>query len=200
MEEKINIAVLEGNSFFRYGFKYFLEDYFRQRGKLTVFSDENNEGAPLDLVFSTAQLSRRSCYCHTTLLVHQNTRFFTIRDSRNSWLEALPKCALECGTLYHRDTQVSIHHLLDEALTQMPDRALNQGKTCAGSRLTRREKEVISYLCQSKSQTDAADKMRISVKTVNAHKQSVMRKLDLKKRQDFIYWLIKNRKHVSGLL
>ncbi|AYZ30478.1 LuxR C-terminal-related transcriptional regulator [Serratia sp. FDAARGOS_506] len=148
----------------------------------------------IDLVFSVVRSARKACYCNTQLPVHQNTQYFTIREER-AREEILPKCALESGTLYRHDTQAAIHHLLDEALKKTPGHAFNQCKTCEGSRLTRREKEVLSYLCQSKSQTEAANKMHLSVKTVNAHKQSMMRKLDLKKRQDFIYWLLKNGKH-----
>ncbi len=48
----------------------------------------------------------------------------------------------------------------------------------------------MDYLCTGISQSQVAEHMHLSVKTINAHKQSLMRKMDLRKKQDFIYWLI----------
>ncbi|MET5838227.1 helix-turn-helix transcriptional regulator [Serratia marcescens] len=56
--------------------------------------------------------------------------------------------------------------------------------------LTLQERRVTHYLREGFSQTHTSFIMGLSVKTINAHKQSLMRKLGLKNNREFQYWLL----------
>lgn len=58
------------------------------------------------------------------------------------------------------------------------------------SPLTLREREVIKLLAEGKSSREAADFLNISVFTVRRHRESIRRKLNLKKMADLIKYAI----------
>ncbi|HFD7737855.1 MULTISPECIES: helix-turn-helix transcriptional regulator [Serratia] len=196
MKEEINIFIQDNNVFFANGIKFALMDYFRQQERKIKFIRQDDYGARIDFAFISAPLAKRTCYCHTLPhAVHHDTRFFTIRERQHHSLDNLPKCALECGTLYRREPGDAIVQLLENVVDKPFTGRREQCKTCSGKRLTRREREVLSYLCTGASQSKTAEYMHISVKTVHAHKQAMMKKMDLRRKQDFIYWVLKNRTH-----
>lgn len=55
-----------------------------------------------------------------------------------------------------------------------------------GERLTNREKEVLKLIAEGKSNREIADLLFISVHTVQNHRASIMKKLNLKKIADVI--------------
>jgi DNA-binding NarL/FixJ family response regulator len=59
--------------------------------------------------------------------------------------------------------------------------------------LTEREREIVKLLSEAKSNREVASDLRISVKTVEAHRSSIMRKLGLKSVTDLVRYAIRNR-------
>ncbi len=59
--------------------------------------------------------------------------------------------------------------------------------------LTHREKEIIKLVAESNSNTEIAEKLMISVRTVNAHKNNIMKKLHLKSNVDIVKYAIINK-------
>jgi len=57
--------------------------------------------------------------------------------------------------------------------------------------LTGRENQVLKLICESKSNDEIAEIFRISVKTVQVHRQNIMKKLNLHKVGDLIKYGIK---------
>ncbi|MDI3197824.1 LuxR C-terminal-related transcriptional regulator [Serratia ureilytica] len=55
---------------------------------------------------------------------------------------------------------------------------------------TQQERRVAQYLREGFSQTHTGLLLGLSVKTVNAHKQSLMRKLGFRNNREFQYWLL----------
>lgn len=66
----------------------------------------------------------------------------------------------------------SIAHLADEATR-------GQGEEDPLERLTHREREVLQLVAEGKTNREMADALGLSPKTVDAHRTSLMRKLDL---------------------
>lgn len=64
-----------------------------------------------------------------------------------------------------------------------------RGET-GGERLTARESEVLRHIALGYSNQEIADKIGVSVKTVEAHKANCLRKLDLKSRKDIVRYAI----------
>jgi two-component system response regulator NreC len=59
-----------------------------------------------------------------------------------------------------------------------------------GSRLTERESEALRYIALGYSNKEIADKMDLSVKTIEAHKANCLKKLDIKSRKEIISYAI----------
>jgi DNA-binding NarL/FixJ family response regulator len=59
--------------------------------------------------------------------------------------------------------------------------------------LTPRELEVVKLLAQGRSNKEVATALEISVKTVDAHRTSIMRKLNLNAYSDLLYFAIRHK-------
>jgi len=58
------------------------------------------------------------------------------------------------------------------------------------AKLTDRESEVLRYIALGYSNKEIAERMQVSVKTVEAHKANAMRKLDMRSRIDIVRFAI----------
>jgi DNA-binding NarL/FixJ family response regulator len=72
-----------------------------------------------------------------------------------------------------------------------------QGKTrvdeeAAEGRLTDREREIVQLLAEGSSNKEVADRLGISVKTVETHRAAVMKKLKFKSFSDLVRYAIRN--------
>ena len=59
--------------------------------------------------------------------------------------------------------------------------------------LTLRELEIIRFLCDGLSYKEVADQMEISTRTVEAHKNNILEKLELKNTIELVKFAIKNK-------
>lgn len=64
-----------------------------------------------------------------------------------------------------------------------------RGET-AGTPLSDRESEVLRHIALGYSNTEIADKMSVSIKTIEAQKASALRKLEMRNRKDIIRYAI----------
>lgn len=71
------------------------------------------------------------------------------------------------------------------------DRLRNDGDGQTYSLLTEREKEVLTLIAKGFSNKDIAEKLFISVKTVENHKSHIMEKLKLKTRPELVEYALK---------
>lgn len=62
-----------------------------------------------------------------------------------------------------------------------------------GKCLTKREKEVIALVVEGLSNKEIAEKLFISVRTVDSHKNNIMQKLNLKSSVELVKYAIKNK-------
>ena len=59
--------------------------------------------------------------------------------------------------------------------------------------VTPREREIIQLLAEGRSNKEAASHLRISVKTIEAHRANIMRKLRLRSVSDLVRYAIRNK-------
>lgn len=86
-------------------------------------------------------------------------------------------------------------YLSPRALSMVVDHA-RSGAERTGTRfdlLTGREREVLKLLADGFSSKDLALKLDLSVKTVDAHKYNLMRKLDIHNRADLVKYAIRRK-------
>ena len=62
----------------------------------------------------------------------------------------------------------------------------------ASRRVTAREREIIQLIAEGKSNKNAAAALKISVKTIEAHRANIMRKLHLRSVSDLVRYAIRN--------
>jgi DNA-binding NarL/FixJ family response regulator len=77
------------------------------------------------------------------------------------------------------------------------DDYLRRGETLldgmANETVTVREREIIQLLAEGKSNKETASMLGISVKTIEAHRANIMRKLHLRSVSDLVRYAIRNR-------
>ncbi len=59
--------------------------------------------------------------------------------------------------------------------------------------LTKREKEVLTFFAEGKTNQEIADQLYISIRTVESHKNHIMQKLNLRTPVDLVKFAIKNK-------
>ena len=58
--------------------------------------------------------------------------------------------------------------------------------------LTGREQEVLSYLAKGYTNREVAEKLYVSIKTIESHRAKIMEKLNLQTRHELVKYAIKN--------
>jgi DNA-binding NarL/FixJ family response regulator len=58
--------------------------------------------------------------------------------------------------------------------------------------LTAREREVLKFISEGKSNSEVAEVLRISIRTVETHRANIMNKLDLKNTAELVRYAIQN--------
>lgn len=194
MSGTVKIAIIETNLFFAEGLKYALSEYFTRKGRTVEFLAEENGNAAVDLVFIAQPESGSVTYCDRG--VHEAAvppLYIVIRKIKPAQAIREKACSRELGVLDCHAGLEALFHLLDDKLWRMSviSTAARPCYFCLSRRLSGREQEVVSYLRLGVNQTQTAKYMQLSVKTVHTYKQSVMRKLDFRKRNDLFNWLLK---------
>jgi DNA-binding NarL/FixJ family response regulator len=112
--------------------------------------------------------------------------FLSKEISRDELLKAIQ-------TVYHGgeyfDKKVS-HAILKEYAEQKAGKKPSKPEEQI---LSAREKEIIRLVAESYSNGEIAEKLKISVRTVNAHKNNIMRKLKLKNTVDIVKYALMNK-------
>ena len=73
-----------------------------------------------------------------------------------------------------------------------PDRGARAG-TDDGGRLSPREREIAQLIAEGKTNKDVAEKLGVSVKTIDAHRANIMRKLNLHSVADLVRYAIREK-------
>lgn len=70
---------------------------------------------------------------------------------------------------------------------------MGSGKVVASQTLTQREREVVQLVAEGQSNKNIASRWGVSIKTVDSHRTSAMRKLNLRTAVDLARYAIRNR-------
>lgn len=82
-------------------------------------------------------------------------------------------------------------YLHPQATKRLMEEYLKQGNTDSYSLLSEREKEVLTLIAKGFSNKEMAEKLTISVKTVETHKGNLMEKLQMKTRPELVAFALK---------
>jgi DNA-binding NarL/FixJ family response regulator len=84
-------------------------------------------------------------------------------------------------------TSTVTEFVLDDYLNRTDDVAANHAT------VTPREREIIQLLAEGRSNKETASTLNVSVKTIEAHRANIMRKLRLRSASDLVRYAIRNR-------
>jgi DNA-binding NarL/FixJ family response regulator len=77
--------------------------------------------------------------------------------------------------------------VVDDYLSRADEQAASQPA------VTPREREIIQLLGEGQSNKEAAARLNLSVKTIEAHRANIMRKLRLRSFSDLVRYAIRNK-------
>lgn len=69
---------------------------------------------------------------------------------------------------------------------------VREGERIFPKSLTSREREVLKYICEGKSNSEVGEILRISTRTVETHRANMMSKLNLKNTAELVRYAIQN--------
>ncbi|QRM29104.1 response regulator transcription factor [Microvirga sp. VF16] len=73
------------------------------------------------------------------------------------------------------------------------DTFLSGGKVVASQTLSSREREVIQLVAEGQSNRDIAERWKVSIKTVESHRTSAMKKLNLRSGVELALYAVRNK-------
>lgn len=114
--------------------------------------------------------------------LHANVRGYLLKTGEDAELVAAVE-ALGKGKTYF--SQRVTECLLEDFLSG--------GKVVASQTLTQREREVVQLVAEGQSNKNIASRWGVSMKTVDSHRTSAMRKLNLRSAVDLARYAIRNR-------
>lgn len=91
----------------------------------------------------------------------------------------------------HAGNHFYSHVIMSTIVQQLNKNKTPSKKELAGQKLTRRELEIIKMIADEKSNQEIADKLFISVKTVNTHRNNIMQKLETKNTAGLVRYAIR---------
>ncbi|CAI1711809.1 transcriptional regulator MalT [Serratia entomophila] len=172
--KNLNVVIDDENRYFAEGLRFCIEQYALTRNKAVHFLTPGCAEQP-DMVLAS---SRRRAQCWRRTGHRGAPLVITVKE------RPVPVANDRACVLYRTDEQNKLFELLNEALSGgEPMLFRRQPLTC-------RERQVVGYLRSGLDQSQTARILGVSVKTIHSHKRSVMSKMMLKKRHEFIYWLL----------
>jgi fimbrial protein FimW len=172
----VNIIIDDDNRYFAAGLRLSIAEYARANNKAICFLAPDSEECPDVLFASSIRCAQRGCTPWHAGAVAQNV---AIEERRSA-------VSRDARRILRRTARQSELFLLLEKIFAHAQYA----RASTIRRLTQREQQVVSYLRRGFGQSQTARVLGVSVKTVHSHKRSVMQKMNISKKHDFIHWMI----------
>lgn len=83
------------------------------------------------------------------------------------------------------------NYFSQEIIQKLANQATGK-RSSAPDHLSEREKDVLNLICKGRTSKEIADTLFISIKTVEAHRTSILRKADARNVAELIIWAVKN--------
>jgi DNA-binding NarL/FixJ family response regulator len=119
-------------------------------------------------------------------MVDAGVKGFVIKDSGSKELEKAIENVLEGDTYFSQELIKKIMYFIRESKNKK--NGLDYTET-----ITKKELEVLRFLCCGLSNKEIADKMNISPKTVEGHKSNLFSKTNTKNTVNLVMYSIRNR-------
>jgi DNA-binding NarL/FixJ family response regulator len=210
--DKIKIVLVDDHQMFRDGVKAVLSD--EENIKLVgevgnghdlyeLLKSENPDLIITDIsmpdisgIEITKYISEKYPKIKTLVLsMHTNEEFITkaLSAGANGYLPkdtSMNELLEAINTIYNGDNYFN-KEISDTILKSIINKS-KTGSTSKGESLTKREKEIVSLVVDGLTNKEIAEKLFISIRTVDSHKNNIMQKLKLKSSVELVKYAIKN--------
>ncbi|MCX6599452.1 MAG: response regulator transcription factor [Acidobacteria bacterium] len=211
---QIRILLADDHTLFRQGIKTLLaaEPDFEVIGEASNGGEAIERAAELrpDVVVMDVSMPGMSCFEATRQIRKARPEvkvlFLTMYDDEDYLIESMevgasgyvlkdsPAAQLSAAV---RDVQRGGSYLSPRMLSQLVDdfrsRVKTQTRTPRFATLTNREREVLKMLAEGNSVKEIAGDLNLSVKTIEAHKFNLMRKLDIHNKAQLVQYAIQKK-------
>jgi DNA-binding CsgD family transcriptional regulator len=192
MKKKVTISLNDHNSYFLTGLQYGLIEYFTDQDIQVDFLSSYSTGKP-DIIFQALYQGERANICRHFPADTPRPLYFVIRDKAEKHFTSPISCIAKSGTLYRNQSLGNMLEMVELAMqfyTQSQEK-VHHCPACHQQSLTERERQVLHYLRQGVSQSQTANILQLSVKTVHTHKRSAMKKLNFTRTNELSHWLLR---------
>lgn len=190
MNKIMTICVIDTNRFFAQGVKLILLPYFKQRGQGVFFVGEESIARADLVLWSVNNELPKPLFIQSRRRGARSPIYIVVRDSMENKLGGY-RCLCHYGSLLRAASPQSLLAIVEKALSERDSSVFpaRNCRCCALLKLTKREKEVMTCLTQEMPQKSLPQYLKISAKTVSAHKRTVMQKLGFKRNEELYHWL-----------
>jgi DNA-binding NarL/FixJ family response regulator len=129
-------------------------------------------------------LSMYSDYENYYEMIRSGARGFVLKQSSSNELEKAVRDVSNGGSFFSSELLQNIICNLSGSSTSIKEDI---------PQLTKKEKELLEFICQGLSNRELADKLFLSVKTVESHKTRLIEKTEVKNTSGLIIWAIKHK-------
>lgn len=180
MKETLKISIIDNNQYFISGLYHLLSDFYLTKNTSVRFIDENAPKPSIDILFHANRHGIPDSFYYQYLHSTAKPLVFAICDKNEN-------CRVrKDGILYRHQSIDLVLNLVEQAHQS----SCSASKGSLSQSFTHREYEVLGYLKQGSNLTEAAYCMKLNVKTVSAHKRSVMKKLNFRRNSELLYWIL----------
>ncbi|WP_447872346.1 response regulator transcription factor [Serratia fonticola] len=184
MKETLTISIIDNNQYFTVGLRHLLADFYHTKNTNVWFIDEKASKRSIDILFHTNRHGIPDSFYYKYPHSTAKPLVFAICDKNE-------KCRVrKDGILYRHQSIDLVLNMIEQAWSIDPQSSRSASNCLLNQSITPREYEVLGYLKRGKNLTEAAYCMKLNVKTVSAHKRSVMKKLNCRRNSDLLYWLL----------
>ena len=212
MKEKITVLLCDDHTLFRDGIKAILKD--EPSIEIVGEAADGREAVAMalrlrpDVVLMDIAMPELSGFDATRRILHANAKAKVLILTMYEEEEVINRClaAGAAGYVLKDAPRAHLIHAIDvvnKGGQYMSSRALkkvvkqyvkgNQTTATGYERLSDREREVLKLLADGLALKEIAVKLVLSVKTVDAHKTNLMRKLDIHDRSELIKYAIQRK-------
>lgn len=185
MKKPLLILIRDTNQYFVQGLEVVLETFFHLQQQPIQFLEENAVITHLDFAF-LGNTFACPAWLHDLHQQGSYPRVFFIKD-REKKKPRERSCGL--GTINRYESVATLEQQLRRVLSRSD--AAPSGCRCVNL-LSPREINVMKHLVEGLNGKAIAQKLSISDKTANGHKQNVMRKLNFDSNHELYLWLLQS--------
>lgn len=191
MKKKISISLNDYDSYFLAGLKYGLTEYFSELNTQVNFLSGYSTDRP-DIIFQALYQGERTNFCQYFPADAPQPLYFVIRDKAEKRFTPPIRCIAKSNTLYRNQSLGDMLEMVKVAMqsNSQPQERAQRCPACHRQSLSERERQVLYYLRQGMSQSQAACILQLKVKTVHSHKRSAMKKLNFTRNSELFHWLL----------